>query len=78
VGRALALTFVALAAVSAGCGEEQARYPYLVHQMPYNPLPASFRVRPRFVSDDKPLVRALEPKPRGVHVVKYVLKRRRC
>jgi hypothetical protein len=46
--------------------------------MPYNPLPASFRVRPRFVSDDKPLVRALEPKPRGVHVVKYVLKRRRC
>jgi hypothetical protein len=46
--------------------------------MPYNPLPASFRVRPRFVSDDKPLVRALEPKPRGVHVVKFVPKRRHC
>jgi cell division protein FtsX len=129
MGRALALTALALAGVSAGCGEKHAapstacisiflvpdasgaqirgvrhrlgeldarianvrfvskkqalaqmrrRYPNLVRGMPFNPLPASFRVRPRFVSDDKALVRALKPRPSGVHVVKYVAKRRRC
>jgi cell division protein FtsX len=129
VGRALALTILALAALSAGCGGKQAapstgcisiflvpdasraqirgvrhrlaeldariaavrfvsmkqalaqmrrRYPNLVRGMPFNPLPASFRVRPRFVSDDKALVRALKPKPSSVHLVKYIPKRRRC
>jgi cell division protein FtsX len=129
VGRALALTILALAAISAGCGGKHAapstacisiflvpdangaqirgvrqrlgeldarigtvrfvskkqalaqmrrRYPNLVRGMPFNPLPASFRIRPRLGSDDKALVRALKPRPSGVHVVRYVPKRRRC
>jgi cell division protein FtsX len=54
------------------------RYPNLVQGMPYNPLPASFRVRPRYVSDEKQIVRALKPKPSGVDAVRFVPKRRRC
>jgi cell division protein FtsX len=129
MGRALALTIVALAALSTGCGGKHAapstacisiflvpdasgaqirgvrqqlveldaristvrfvskkqalaqmrrRYPNLVRGMPFNPLPASFRVRPRLVTDDRALVRALKPKPSGVHLVRYVPKLRRC
>ena len=54
------------------------RYPNLVRGMPYNPLPVSFHVRPRFVTDDKKVVRAFEPRPSGVHLVRYLPKRRRC
>ena len=54
------------------------RYPNLVQGMPFNPLPVSFHVRPRFVTDDKKIVSAFEPKPSGVHLVRDVPKSRRC
>jgi cell division protein FtsX len=54
------------------------RYPEFTYDMPYNPLPASLSVGPESRSDGQAIVRELEQKPAGVHVVKYLRKRRRC